>query len=158
MSDILQAAIQDTSTSTDLAILKGVLIRDSEELYLAWMLCALVPWAESVAILEGADARLPIAAASTVVRQGLKGDNKVTKVVENAALYRRDIRDISCQPIEQGSSALSVKRKREVSTREDLGMAIRRWGSRWRSNVIFSILVEVAGMEEELGKTSKYAF
>lgn len=128
------------------ATVRSILIRSPEELYLSWLLAALVPWAR----YEGqspsaAGTKAPPPAAATVVREGLKADNKVVRVVQGAVIHARDVSLLKEEILHaQGEEAeLGMGPPRDV-----LGMAVRRWGQDWRSHAVLALLVELGNVPD----------
>ncbi|KAL8765398.1 MAG: hypothetical protein Q9209_007504 [Squamulea sp. 1 TL-2023] len=77
-------------------------------------------------------------------REGIKAENSSVKLIENAAAHRGNIIAVKDQAIkERPSTTFPLKRKYEDISREEQGMAIRRWGSNWRCSVMYAILTEI---------------
>ncbi|KAI4740564.1 poly A polymerase C-terminal region-like protein [Aureobasidium sp. EXF-12298] len=110
-----------------------IFVRDAEERYLIWLLSAVVPYrdAPSPPAVEGKKPPPPVATA--VAREGIKATNNVCTVITNSIKNHSEI-----------SMMVSDSNGRKRPAREDLGMAIRRWGSTWRSQTAFALLVNVA--------------
>ncbi len=155
--DQLLAIVQTVSDKDDasgsLALILEVLLPDSEHIYLAWLLCALVPWARAVpGIPEKTKAKSPPTVAATVAREGIKANNIETKIIENAVIYLPDILTTREVVNDQEAATTSLlKRKQHSVLREAQGMAIRRWGVHWRSSVMYTLLVEVMDTKEAIG-------
>jgi len=142
--------------SAQLSFLKALLLRDSAEKYHAWLLCALVPWARApTAKPEKAGGKTPPSPACLAAREGIKGENKISKMVEDAVVNLQDIIDTKNEGAEvPQSTELPQKRKHgmmDMESRVKQGQAIRLWGTTWRSSVIYALLVEVS----ESGESSK---
>jgi hypothetical protein len=136
--------------------IKFVLIPNSDsprERYLAWLLCALTPWAKQENPNKGkANAKKPLPMASLVAREGLKVDNKGIEVVTAAATYFGEVtasKDAFLEDLQLNSSG---KRKKPALSRETLGMALRRWGPHWRLVTVYAILVEIMGLQKPESK------
>ncbi|MCJ1257820.1 CCA tRNA nucleotidyltransferase, mitochondrial [Lignoscripta atroalba] len=152
--ELTKAGTSNDLTTSALCSIKSMLLRNREETYLAWLLSTLVPWA-GVPIIASRDpcAKVPPQVAVTVVRQGLKTENKVTKVVEGAFLHRTEISGCKDAPIGEELPATSYKKRRHGPlSRENLGMSIRRWGPHWRSSAIFAILVDLSNAEGTMAR------
>ncbi|KEQ72761.1 poly A polymerase C-terminal region-like protein [Aureobasidium namibiae CBS 147.97] len=110
-----------------------IFVRDAEERYLIWLLSAVVPYrdAPSPPAIEGKKPPPPVATA--VAREGIKATNNVCNVITNSIKNYAEI-----------SMMANDSNGRKRPAREDLGMAIRRWGSTWRSQTAFALLVNVA--------------
>lgn len=111
----------------------NILVRDAEERYLVWILSAVVPYRDAPPppVIEGKKAPPPI--ATTVTREGIKATNNVCNVITASVKNHAEI-----------SMMVSDCNSRKRPSREDIGMTIRRWGSTWRSQTAFALLVNVA--------------
>ena len=95
--------------------------------------------------------RLPFP-ASVAAREGIKADNRVCAIVDNAVSQRheilklKDVLDDDDQP-----SVVPSSRKLNPSYRESQGQAIRSWGSHWRSSALYSLLTDVTKTESQTG-------
>ena len=151
--NIVAAQAPPTDNANRLSILKTFLLRDFVEEYRAWLLCALVPWARvPVAKPEKSGAKTPPSLACLAVREGIKADNKISKIVEDAVHNLEDIIEKKDEGIESlQSSNLPQKRKFDMvdmESRVKQGKAIRLWGSHWRSSVLYALLVQIWECEE----------
>ena len=154
LSRIFDAPIHNAGVSQDASLLRALLLRNDEEVYQAWILACLVPWANvenPIPVKPGKKPSPPVAA--TVIREGLKLDNKVMKVAADSVLHKGEIiglvEDISTD--DPAPASPSSKRKQSVPRRDTLGLAIRRWGTHWRSSFIFTLLYRLAELDEETG-------
>ena len=159
LHDIITAQSQQQGVDvTDLSTLKTILLRNPIEEHHAWLLCALVPWARaSPPKLEKPGAKTPLSLAFLAVREGVKADNKVAKLVEEAVHSLEGIITQTNKGIVSVAPAdLPQKRKFEmvdIESRVDHGKAIRLWGSSWRSSVIYALLVQISESEESSRST-----
>ncbi|KAL9600387.1 MAG: hypothetical protein Q9219_003237 [cf. Caloplaca sp. 3 TL-2023] len=135
-------------------VIQSILLRDpdglSRNLYHAWLLCALVPWARAKPLApKTTNAKSPLRPAAMAAREGIKADNNTVKVIENAVTHLDDIIKVKDGVIDRISLTTSpLKRKRESPSRSELGMAIRRWGPQWRLSVMHALLTQI--MEEPI--------
>ncbi|MCJ1477732.1 CCA tRNA nucleotidyltransferase, mitochondrial [Lambiella insularis] len=152
LSQITGYVHTSASTLGSLQTVKKILVNDDHDLYLAWLLCALTPWAktENPAIQKpGAKRNPPMAAV--VAREGLKVENRSTNVIKDAMVHLPEIvASKAAISTESQSVSIPMKRKQASLSREGLGMAIRRWGRHWRSSVLVALLTEVMEAKEEL--------
>lgn len=127
--------------------------RDPEEVYLAWMLCCFVPWAQSKAVTSNSStSKFPKTVAAIAAREGIKPDNKITKIIEEAVIYLPDVIMTKGNAIDQPDPlAKNSKRNQSSVSRELHGKAIRRWGPHWRSTVIFAFLVQISQAQNQSG-------
>ena len=132
-------------SSASVGKIASVLLRDTDDTFLAWMLACFVPFAEIVARApeRSKSKRLPHP-ASLAAREGIKADNKICTIVDNAMSHREEIVRIKDE-VNYDSRLLIVpsKRKQASSSRESQGQAIRCWGTYWRSIVMYALLTEV---------------
>lgn len=128
------------------ATVRSILIRGPEELYLSWLLAAFVPWARFEGQLPSAVGRKPPPpAAATVVKEGLKADNKVLRVVQGAIIHAGDIALLK----ERVTQAQAEGAETGMGpSRDVLGMAVRRWGQDWRLHAVLALLIELGDVPE----------
>lgn len=82
--------------------------------------------------------------AAKAAREGIRADNKSANVVEGAALNLFDVIKTKANPIEWSDPASTTLERNQLSDNRELhGKALIRWGSHWRSTVIFSLLVQI---------------
>lgn len=155
---IIQAASYKDDVSGSLRLILEILLPDSQYVYLAWLLCAFVPWARAVPKApEKAKAKTPPTVAATVAREAIKANNIETKVVENAVISLPDV--VTTREVvndQEDATTSPQKRKSYSALREAQGMAIRRWGANWRSTVMYALLVEVMETKEVNGRSRIY--
>ena len=134
-------------------VIREILLTETERIFLAWLLCSLTPWARiNVFNIHKPESR-PLPIAAVVAREGLKLDNKSLSIVKNSVLHFDDIVASKLASSNKfQASAIPMKRKRNVLTRDRLGMSIRRWGTNWRSSVVFALLVQSMEAEHEVGE------
>ena len=142
--EIIKAKPQEVEHNTPLAKISIVLLRKSESSdseFLAWLVACFVPWTKKLSVHHGqaSDKKAP-SAASNAAREGIKADNKLTKIIDDASSNCLDI-------IEMKNIALKSRKIDRVTQ----GWAIRRWGSYWRTSVLFALLTEIA--ETEIGES-----
>lgn len=122
-----------------------VLLRDPEECFMAWQLAALVPYRHAPQpepSEPGRKAPLPISTA--VAKEGIKSTNKVCDIVTAAVRHQAEISDLVDRLHQQKRRPDNRTNGADASARDVLGMAVRRWGFAWRSQVAYAMLVEVA--------------
>ncbi|KXT03230.1 hypothetical protein AC578_4807 [Pseudocercospora eumusae] len=126
-------------------VLQENLARDSEESYLAWILAAVVPYRDAPRP-EPAEAgkKAPPPIPVTVAREGIKTPNKISDVINAAVRNQTEISDLVDKVYDRKRRPDKKFEGEDPAARDVLGMAIRRWGTSWRSQVIYSLLVEFA--------------
>lgn len=116
-----------------------VLVTSDEARYFAWSLATLTPWEQlpDDPPLKSGKAAPPL--PTQAAREGFKAPNKLCDVITAAHRHRPailELRDV-------------VRDKKEgLNERDRFGMAIRDWdarGGNWRLQVLFAVLVDVAG-------------
>lgn len=135
------------------AIIKSTLLRNKDDEHLAWVLCAFTPWAQiKTTVPEKSMPKAPVPFAATVAREGIKADNRVTKLIQGAVNNLHEIIASKNATVGEDVPTTSpLKRKFDATSREDFGMAIRRWGGHWRNYTMYAILVGLMEAEDVTG-------
>ncbi|CAD6591550.1 MAG: CCA tRNA nucleotidyltransferase, mitochondrial [Alectoria sarmentosa] len=124
-----------------------------EALYHAWLLTCFVPWAREPLMFPQKSSKRPMTAASLAAREGIKAENKIYRLIDDAVSHLQDIIEKkNAISHEDQTTKLTIKRKQGASAvlhREMLGLAIRKWGANWRSSVMYALLTEVAETKTE---------
>ena len=130
-----------------------ILLRTPEDEFLAWVVACFVPWAkQSSDYSDKPTSKKPPSAASIAAREGIKADNKITKAIDDAVVFLPEIVSTKNSVINDFLITPStLKRKLDTADRVNQGLAIRRWGPRWRLSVIFAILSEVGDSQTYTG-------
>lgn len=135
-----------------ITLVSKILLReplDSEEVFLAWIVCCFIPYARSV---KSPSSKFPRTLAAAAAREGIKTNNKITKIIEEASLNLPDVIMIrGLVGIQPEIALLSSKQALRPSSRELYGKALLRWGVHWRSTVIFALLVEIKEAKDDVG-------
>lgn len=153
LNELVKTGLKGNERSTDLHNIAAVLLRDSEDLYLAWMMSCFVPWADTK--LPAPNSKTPTTAAAIAAREGIKAKNTLSKIINNAGLEMKYVIRMKDSAASQLKSLTSpLKRKDCSSTRELQGQAIRHWGPHWRSIAIHALLVQLGEFRNESGKSS----
>ena len=154
LREVLHSTNRGSEGSKEFQLISTILLRNKEDIYRAWILCAFVPWTR-IPLQTGQDSgnRMAPSAAARVARNGLKADNKLCKVIEDA-VYRMDeistSKDRCDNSVELSGSPL--KRKQKPISRGKAAMSVYTWGSNWRCSVIFALLTQFMNSETEGGK------
>ena len=99
------------------------ILKPKDDRPLAWYLAAYTAWANC----------LPEEVVSAA-KNGIKATNKVAAVLETAVTKRPMVRELK---------EVMMKAGEQVPPRAEVGMAIRRLGSSWRWQILYSILVDL---------------
>lgn len=126
-------------------LLSEILVRDEEERFLAWQLASLVPYRNAPEPEPPEPGRKsPPPVAASVAREGIKSTNKVCDVVTAAVRHQSEISGLVDKLYLQKRRPDKKIEGEDAAARDVLGMAIRRWGPTWRTQMIYAMLVEVA--------------
>ncbi|KAJ9644508.1 CCA tRNA nucleotidyltransferase, mitochondrial [Coniosporium tulheliwenetii] len=130
------------------ASIRSVVLQGEEDQYHAWILAALVPWADAPQPEpKKAGGKIPPPLAENVVREGIKAPNKVCEVVAASVRNLDDIRKTVDKFNDHNRHLRKRSEAEDWTARDTLGMAIRRWGATWRSQVVFALAYEVANVQ-----------
>ena len=140
-------------SSKSLEKIASLLLRDTDDAYFAWTLACFVPFAEMMARpSKKSTSKKLLHPARLAAQEGIKADNKVCALVDNAISHREEIVRIKDEVnYDNQPSIVPSKRKQCSSTRDSQGQAIRRWGNNWRSSVLYALLTEVTKTESLTG-------
>jgi tRNA nucleotidyltransferase (CCA-adding enzyme) len=124
-------------------IISQTLAPGAEEQYLAWVCATVMPWADAPTVPHQKPLQRPYYTAYLVAREGFKAPNKVSEVIAAAHSNGEEIRSIIERCSNQLRRSNSTRDGDDVTSRDALGMAVRRWGSTWRTQVLFNFIYEV---------------
>lgn len=158
LEKITKASPDSDDSSTPLVTIAKILLPTPKDQYLAWIVCCFVPWArKTLTSKEKKNFKPIISAAAAAAREGIKAENEIRKIVEGAAINIDDIDMTKNSMIHEIAPTTSkLKRKSPSVHREIQGKAIRRWGSQWRSSVMYALLVKIAEEIDPAGRFPKY--
>lgn len=125
--------------------LRNILVNGDEESYIAWQLCAVIPYRDAPQpepVKDGG--KVPPPAVTQIAREGIKATNKVCDVITAAVRNQQEISQMVAKLHEQSTRPNKHVEAENAGARDVLGMAIRRWGSSWRSQVMYALLVDLA--------------
>ncbi|KIV99592.1 hypothetical protein, variant [Verruconis gallopava] len=108
--------------------LASTLVKSKDECFLSWFLASMIPWADAPEPTPLKSGKIPPPLATQVAVAAFKPPNHVLNVLTPSIAHLLAIREI---------------KDRREKARDSLGMAIRRWGASWRSQVIFAMLYEI---------------
>jgi len=153
--DIVQARLGTLDEQSSIQYVSTILLRNSDDTFLAWVVACFVPWARQPQKLPDKVTlkKLP-SAASLAAREGIKADNKITRVVDDAVSHLKEIvemKNITNDNIQPTTSPL--KRKQGTTDRVSQGQSIRKWGTKWRTSVLYALLTQVGESETPGGKS-----
>lgn len=148
LRDIIKAGSEGSILPKPFETIRSILLRSPEDLYHAWILTCFVPWAREPPKSPQRSSKRPMTAASLAAREGIKAENKIYRLVDDAVSHLQDIVEKKdAVSHEDQTTTLPLKRKQGAcaeSQREMQGLAIRKWGSNWRCSAMYALLTEVA--------------
>ena len=147
------AAVLHTYSTTDLReLFEGI----SEQSYLVWILSATVPWADApLPALVKPGSKPPPPMAFEVIRNGLKASMKICDIVRESVTNAEDIVRVKDACIRHLKISGKAAEPGTPASRDTLGMAIRKWGQSWKSQVAFAAMLEaVRATGSERGRSS----
>ena len=150
LQTMIKAGSEGPALPKSLNNIRSILLRSPEDAYHAWLLTCFVPWAREPLKPYQRSPKRPMTAAGLVAREGIKAENKIYWLVDDAASHLQDI--VDKKDAFNDEDRLTTVRKQGASPeieREIQGLAIRKWGSNWRSSVMYALLTEIAETETE---------
>lgn len=152
-----RALIDELQTLVDGdSMIHKLLLRDKDEYYLAWISAAMLPYRDAPHVPpmdSGRKTPPPVAAA--VAREGIKATNKVCDVITASINHRTEIRDLVDRLYVFQRRPERVNDGHRSPGRDTLGMAIRRWGPSWRSQVMYALLVDMVEQPDNVEGQSR---
>ena len=155
--NLLQAMIEGKSKGPDLPrsfnTIPPILLRSPEDIYHAWLLTCFVPWAREPPKSSQKVRKRTMTAASFAAREGIKAENKIYWLIDDAASHLQDIVETkNAFNHEYETPTSPLKREQGANPeiqRQTQGLAIRKWGSNWRSSIMYALLTEIAETKTE---------
>lgn len=138
VSTVLSADTKDIAP-----VIPQTLAHNEEEKYLAWLCAALMPWADAPTVPHEKPTQRPYYAAFLVAKEGFKAPNKVCDVIAASLRNGEEIQSLVDRCYNQLKRPNSAKGGEDATSRDVLGMAIRRWGASWRTQVLFNLTHEI---------------
>lgn len=124
-------------------IIPDTLLRDADEKYLAWICATVMPWADAPTVPHPKPAQRPFFSAYLVAREGFKAPNKVCDVIASSLSNTEEIRQLVAQCAKGMRRPDTIDPTNNATARDTLGMALRRWGLTWRTQVFFNLVYEI---------------
>lgn len=122
-----------------------------EEEVMAWQLAALVPYRDAPLPEPSAPRKkAPPPISVQVAREGIKANNKICDVINASVRNQSEISNLVDKLYQKKRRPSKMVEGDDPAARDVLGMAIRRWGTTWRSQVLYSLLVEVANTPDQV--------
>ncbi|KAJ4368121.1 CCA tRNA nucleotidyltransferase, mitochondrial [Neocucurbitaria cava] len=124
-------------------VILDTLIRNGDEQYLAWVCATVIPWADAPTVPHPKPAQRPFFPCYLVAREGFKAPNKICDVVAASLSNGEEIRGLIAHCAKGLRRPDTVIPANDPTARDTLGMAIRHWGSTWRTQVFFNLVYEI---------------
>jgi tRNA nucleotidyltransferase (CCA-adding enzyme) len=136
--------------------LEGTLIIDGTHKYIAWVLSNFTPWIDApIPQPLKSGGKTPLHMAVNAAREGIKADNKVSDILSASLQHVDEITNLKNGFIAgRDQQQKQYAAGQDPSARDTLGMAIRKWGSTWRSQATFALILEVARSPAENHRSS----
>ncbi|USP78889.1 uncharacterized protein yc1106_06163 [Curvularia clavata] len=131
-------------------VVPDTLLRNDDDKYLAWICATMMPWADAPTVPHQKPLQRPYFVGYLVAREGFKAPNKVCDVITSSLSNGEEIRNLVAQCVKGLRRPDTINPNNNPTARDTLGMAIRRWGSTWRTQVLFNLVYEIV-----LGRVSK---
>jgi tRNA nucleotidyltransferase (CCA-adding enzyme) len=109
-----------------------------------------MPWADAPTVPHPKPTQRPLSTAYLVAREGFKAPNRVCDVIAASLGHGEEIRALVANCAKGLRRPDTIDPTRDPTGRDTLGMALRRWGPTWRTQVFFNIVHEVV-----LGQSSQ---
>jgi tRNA nucleotidyltransferase (CCA-adding enzyme) len=138
--------------------LPELLVRDADERHMAWMLTAVVPYRDAPQPeAPEAGRKAPPSIPTGVIREGIKATNKICEIVTASVRNLNEITRLVDGVDTQKRRAQKTPGSEDLTARDTLGMAVRRWGPTWRSQVMYALLVELVEHRDDVdGKSAPH--
>lgn len=150
-TDGWKVLIDTVEDFTSGGVIQDNLMRDKDEQYLAWVLAALVPYRDAPEPQSPEPNRkAPPPIPANVAREGIKAPNKICDVVGAAVRNQNEISTLVDRLHEKKRRPDKKIEGEDPAARDVLGMAIRRWGASWRSQLVYALLADVANSREQV--------
>ncbi|KAL5113195.1 CCA tRNA nucleotidyltransferase, mitochondrial [Pleosporales sp. CAS-2024a] len=128
-------------------LIKDTLFRDADDKYLGWICATMMPWANAPTVPHTKPTQKPFFVAYLVAREGFKAPNRICDVIAASMAHGEEIRSMVAQCTKRLRRPDLASPTEDPTGRDVLGMALRRWGSTWRSQVFFNMVYEVVLQE-----------
>jgi tRNA nucleotidyltransferase (CCA-adding enzyme) len=124
-------------------IISEAISGNNDSRYIALLLAALIPWVDApLSQPAKAGGKMPLSAPASVAREGIKATNKICDVINASDRNLADIVSVKDRIVERKRYPHRQVVRTDPAGRDILGMAIRSWGTAWRSQVFWALLSE----------------
>ena len=91
LRDITKAGSEGSSLPSPVKSIQSILLRNPDDMYHAWILTCFIPWASEPPKSEPKSPKRSVNAASLAARKGIKAENTIYRLVDDAVSHLRDI-------------------------------------------------------------------
>lgn len=142
-------ALKETLQSGD--VVSETLATDEDERYMAWILAAIVPYRDAPQLEPPEPGRrAPPPIPTSIAREGIKSMNKVCDVITSSVRHQSEILSLVDAVDARKRQPQKPVQGEDPTARDVLGMAIRKWGATWRSQVLYAMLVDMVENPDSL--------
>ena len=139
----------DQLVSSEASELSTILLHDAEQQYVAWTLSAFVPLANAPLPSPHKTGGKPLPPlAVSAARESIKATNKICDILALAVRNMEEIRSTKDAFLRHKMTSKVHADLADPSAADTLGMAIRRWGPSWLSQVVFTLMAEVCAAKD----------
>ncbi|KAI9730412.1 MAG: CCA tRNA nucleotidyltransferase, mitochondrial [Cirrosporium novae-zelandiae] len=134
--------------------IRSILIVSPEQQYHCWLLASLVPWIVVQPPKDEKEIKQIPSAASTVARYAIDAPNEECSIIDGAVKNREEIARV--KDLVAGIQTLSEPESdmNNPLSRSSLGVAIRKWGSHWRSQIVLLYLMDSLAADDRNGRNN----
>lgn len=120
-----------------------LLMLDDEHAYLGWILSVFAPWVDAPMpqpAKKGGKVGPLLAVAAA--REGIKSPNKICEIISLSVKNSEEIISVKDAFLKAKRTPQQGVTDHNPLGRDTLGMALRRWGISWRSQLLYAMMVE----------------
>jgi len=126
------------------SLVKEILLGDDEQEYIAWNLANFTPWIDApTPQASNPKGKTPLHVAVLAAREGYKAPNKLCDIIGASVRDADEILSLKNAFVLKHKTRQQSQQD-DLTTRDVLGMAIRRWGTTWRNQALFALLIEIS--------------
>ncbi|TLD37789.1 trna nucleotidyltransferase [Venturia nashicola] len=109
-------------------LVRNIILKSKDDQFMGWLIASMIPWSDSPDAAPTKPGRTPLPMTTTVALTSLKAPNQLTTLLTSCNQNLSEIKDLAY---------------RQEDSRENLGMAIRKWGATWKLQTLFALLHEI---------------
>ncbi len=140
----------DKPGGQDVWTVASTLLSDTQSIYHAWVLASLVPWAEAPRPPpHKRTGQISPPVPATVAKEGIRATNKLLAIITAAFNNANEVTALQRKVVSELRTSTSRSTLPISIGRDTLGMAIRKWGLSWKSQVLLSFLLDIVRSSRE---------